>query len=718
MIPHQTVLENVELALTLSGVSRKERRERATKALIKVGLGDKIKSKPNQLSGGQMQRVAIARALVNNPEIILADEPTGALDTKTSLQVMELLKEVSKERLVVMVTHNPDIAEKYSTRIIKIVDGKITDDSAPLSQDELAEYDSNIKEIQSKKEKIAKLSKKELRLHKKEQKKLQKEHKKSVKRMSFFTALSLSFKNLLTKKARTILVSFAGSIGIIGIALILSLSSGFNAYINTMQENTLSTYPITIKSKSIDFSEIVLSMFADTGEADKVEHQLDAVYAKENIAKMMDSVGDKLASNNLEKFYDYINEHKDELEPYVNSINFTYDLDFSYYTNNSILEFNDINEVNASDAVINMITIYALHYFKSKTGVEFEAHEDGSYTLINPTYDSENIVPPEQYAQKYPFIYTENNYTDLNPIVAGLENDGSILLNKQMVLFLVFRIIGLSTSNISALAGGSASMMFSTSLFSEMIDNQELIEAQYNLVGENSRWTRYGAEFTNEALLVLDKNNELDDYVLFGLGLLSNEQMSNIMDGLVNNNSVAQPISYDTVIGKTFKVLDRVDFYVNDTDDGIVDFRTYKGSNDTKYQNYYIHAIENCTNSVTIVGIVRPDQTTNAGSLASGVVYTKYFTQKMIEHRNTKLASFGESIEGLTSIDQEIPESIQIYINTFDSKKQVKRFIENYNDNADANDRITYSDTAGLIMSTVSTIINAITYVLIAFVSI
>ncbi|MFQ6723865.1 MAG: ABC transporter ATP-binding protein, partial [Clostridia bacterium] len=251
LIHHQTILHNVELALTLSGVKRKERTARALEALEKVGLKDRANAKPNQLSGGQMQRVAIARAIVNDPDIILADEPTGALDSKTSVQIMEILKELSKTRLVIMVTHNPELAEQYSNRIVKLKDGELVDDTNP--------YDLENEKTKAK------------RGRKKTTKPTEETNtevvKKPKKRMSFWTALSLSFKNLLTKKARTILVSFAGSIGIIGIALILAVSSGFNGYINKLQEDTLSSYPIVIEEQSVNYMNIMTSMFSGSNES-------------------------------------------------------------------------------------------------------------------------------------------------------------------------------------------------------------------------------------------------------------------------------------------------------------------------------------------------------------------------------------------------------------------------------------------------------------------
>ena len=715
LIPHQTVLENVELALTLSGVSRKERKEKAKIALEKVGLGDRINSKPNQLSGGQMQRVAIARALVNNPEIILADEPTGALDTKTSLQVMELLKEVAKERLVIMVTHNPDIAEKYSSRIIKMLDGDMVEDSMPITEEEKQKLKKRIENEQKNARKVLKSDQKVL---KNDQNLSRKTDKKFKKRMSFWTALSLSFKNLLTKKARTILVSFAGSIGIIGIALILSLSSGFQTYINRVQENTLSTYPIEISAKNVDFTSVVMAMFMDRSSSDKVDHDLDGVYPKENIAKMINSVGDTLGTNNLEKFYDYIQDHYSELEPYVNAIKYSYNLSLNYFDNNTISSYADIRNINAGDAVMGMIIKYSLYYFENKTGITFEENVDGTYTLYKPAELSGDTME-----EKYPFIY-DNNYTDLVPIITDIDNNGYKVLDNNKVLFLVFRILDLDTSTISSIgSGGGFSMMFSTDMFSEMIDNLELVKTQYELLGTNSRYLSYDQEHADEALLVLDKNNEMDDYMLFALGLLSGEQMDNIMKGLISGDKDHTPIDYDSILGTTYKVLDESDYYVYDTDeDAVVDFRKYSKTEDfnlTKYTSYYTSAVQNCTNTVKIVGIVRPKSDTNAGSLSAGIVYGKQFTKQMITYRNARVATLAALGDvSVPTIDETIPSTISIYINTFESKAEVKKFIAKYNEQADKNDQITYTDYVDLIMSTISTIINAITYVLIAFVSI
>jgi len=280
LIPHQSVLANVELALTLSGVSKAERRKRAENALKKVGLADQLKKRPNQLSGGQMQRVAIARALVNDPEILLADEPTGALDTTTSVQIMDLLKEISGDRLVIMVTHNPELAEEYSTRIIKLLDGEVTDDSNPYEGEEV----------------VPKASAK-------------KEKKPS---MSLFTALSLSMNNLMTKKGRTLLTAFAGSIGIIGIALILSLSNGITAWINSVQEETLSNYPITIQAESVDMSALMVNLMGINQENSANKHDRDAVYSSSVMHEMVNTLNSaQVQTNNLTKFKAFLEKDQE-----------------------------------------------------------------------------------------------------------------------------------------------------------------------------------------------------------------------------------------------------------------------------------------------------------------------------------------------------------------------------------------------------------------------
>ncbi len=327
LIPHQTVLANVELALTLSGIGKAERRKRAIAALERVGLHDQINKKPNQMSGGQMQRVAIARALINNPEILLADEPTGALDSETSEQIMELLKEVANDRLVIMVTHNPELAERYSTRIIRLLDGKVIGDTDPYNSDEEAKESLNT----------------EAAAAEEKPKKAKKQKKEKGTSMSFFTALSLSLNNLLTKKGRTFMTSFAGSIGIIGIALILSLSSGFQAYIDKVQEDTLSSYPITINAEEADMSALFQSMAEN--QADRENRENDKVYANTDMYDMMNALfNSESKQNDLRPFKEWIDSGKSGLEAHTTAIQFGYSTQLEVYvsdTSNGVLEAND-----------------------------------------------------------------------------------------------------------------------------------------------------------------------------------------------------------------------------------------------------------------------------------------------------------------------------------------------------------------------------------------
>lgn len=305
LIPHQSVLSNVELALTLSGVSKADRRKRAKEVLEKVGLGNQIHKKPNQMSGGQMQRVAIARALINDPDILLADEPTGALDTETSVQIMELLKEIAKDKLVIMVTHNPELAQQYSTRIVKLLDGNIIDDSNPFSDEDEAKEDDGSYEPRK-------------------------------TSMSMFTAFSLSLNNLMTKKGRTFLTAFAGSIGIIGIALILSLSSGFQKYINDVQEETLATYPVQITKKAMDYDELLSKMVGNNEEDSDHNHAgEDNVYSGDIMGDMLVSMVSDVKENDLESFKNYIEDDANGFTKYTSDITYTYDTPLYVFNENS-----------------------------------------------------------------------------------------------------------------------------------------------------------------------------------------------------------------------------------------------------------------------------------------------------------------------------------------------------------------------------------------------
>ncbi len=486
LIPHQTVLANVELALTIGGISHSERKKRALDALEKVGLKDQAHKKPNQMSGGQMQRVAIARALVNNPDILLADEPTGALDTETSVQVMELLKEVAHDRLVIMVTHNPELAEEYSTRIVKLKDGKIIDDSDPFVPDV-----AGLEPAQHKN--LGKAS------------------------MSFFTALSLSLNNLMTKKTRTILTAFAGSIGIIGIALILSLSTGFQNYIDKIQEDTLSSYPLSVYEETADLASALLSMVSEREESKGT----DIVAEQQYISTMFSNIG----TNDLKSFKVYLEDNEDKVNEMVSMVRYQYS--------------------------------------------------------VSPT------------------IFT----IDCNDEIAQL-NPNTLL---------------------SSISGGSGSMMMSasstSSVFSEMIDDRDMLEDQYEvLAGE---WP----DAYDEAILVLSEPHAIPDLLVYCLGLRDDAELRDMLTKLMAGESVekkgdSMKFTYEELMNLSLKVVDETDTYKYNPEYDIYEDM----SDDQKYmQDVYENALD-----LKIVGVVCPKEGSNSMSLSSGVAYTKALTEYVI----------------------------------------------------------------------------------------
>ncbi len=650
LIPHQTVLENVELALTLSGVSKKERRERATEVLKKVGLKDKLKNKPNQLSGGQMQRVAIARALVNDPEIILADEPTGALDSKTSVQIMELLKEISNEKLIVMVTHNPELAEKYSTRIVNLKDGQIVGDSKPFTEEE---------------------KKKEEELRKQEK---PAENAKNKSKMSFWTALSLSFKNLLTKKARTLLVSFAGSIGIIGIALVLAISSGFNAYVDKTQRNTLSSYPVEISQTDYNMSSL-MQLFLKTGSKSK-ENDGDKVYVKQELTDLLGDFNASSVVNRIDSFKEYIeNDGKSEIEKYTTAIQYLYGQGVHPYY------YDDVEN----------------RYINTNTTDLFKE------TMSKYAYSHPEMLLDENKSERYGIIYT---------------------------LF-------------------SSGLYFDSGFWSEMIDNQKVLDEQYELIKGTY------PQNANEVVIVLNSNNEISDYTLYGLGLLSQEKLDNLMDAYINGEE-SEPIentyTYDEIMSKTYKIVLSSNFFVkedaSDPDSAYMDIRQSENvaERSAKIQDLY----ETSALNVKISGIIRAKDDSNT-SIKTCVAYTKGLTDLIIKENNkTPLVqsvldgtAISVKIKGtdaaghpkvdtyttqkdvlkqLNHIDKSNPIGVNLYPVNFDSKSSIVSFINKYNDLQKSLGQdekvITYTDSVGTLMSSISMIISAITYILIAFVSV
>ena len=654
LIPHQSILANVELAMTLSGISRQQRRERAKKALERVGLGDFLHKKPNQMSGGQMQRVAIARALVNDPEILLADEPTGALDSGTSVQIMELLSEIAKDRLVIMVTHNPELAERYSTRIIRLLDGKVVGDSNP--------YEPAEESAPAEKKKVRK------------------------KPMSFITATSLSLNNLMTKKARTFLTSFAGSIGIIGIALILALSNGITLYIDRVQEDTLSSYPLTIQTEAMDYS----SMFAAAADNGGEEHGDDGkIHSNSNMTTMLNSMLSGMVHNDLKSLKSYLDDPANGISDLVSDVKYTYGLDYTVYT---------------TDVAGNRVKV-----------------------------DTTEIIDA-MYEKLYGIKYSD-----------AINGMGSM----------------------SSLAGSVTGF----DIMSEMIDNQSLLESQYDIIGS------WPSEY-NEVVLAVDKNNELTDMVLYALGLRDRSEINDFIDMMKNGEELpVEKLSfdYDDLIGMTFDLVPAALAYEDADGNGVYEqleedravgnavkikisgiVRPSEGAlassisgvlGYTKALTDYITDITDKSDAVKaqkensdtdiFTGIKFPtseqspltmddvqayistlgaEEQAQYGALISGMDEKKVL--EMFTALTRTSATYDGNLEKLGVIDKTTPKSVSIYPKDFESKEVICDKIDDFNAGRDENDKITYTDYVGLMMSSVTTIIDVISYVLIAFVSI
>ena len=649
LIPHQTVLKNVELALTLSGVSRHERRQRAIDALTKVGLGDQLHKKPAQMSGGQMQRVAIARALVNNPDILLADEPTGALDSETSVQIMEILKEIAKDKLIIMVTHNPELAEKYSTRIIRLLDGRIVSDSNP--------YEAPDREADKKK--VKKTS------------------------MSFFTALSLSFNNLMTKKTRTFLTSFAGSIGIIGIALILSVSTGVNAYIADVEENTMSSYPITITETAMDMTSMV-EAFMSAGK-ESVDREQGKIYSNDVMIDMMKTTTSGFTSNDLKSFKKWIDGNA-EFKGCTNDIKYVYST--------------------------NMNTYLAV---KNENG-EVEYRKSAA------------------------------SYTDLFKDVLPVPDAG----------------------------GNNPLMAMASAAWKELVGSSEMIAEQYAVVDGRL------PENPNEIVLMVDKNNGISDFVLYMLGVRDPEEIKEFLieagkavESGTENPVKIEPTNYtfEELYALDFRIIPDSDYYGYNEEAN----RIYELS------EAELNELLSSAQKLKIVGIVKPSDESLSAASTGGIGYLGGLTASMIEKENNSITVKKQSendkvnlltgmpfsdkkyteadlpilkqmlsmnpefsayvgmmsdaqllkyanenfvvtkekvLDTLGYVDLENPSGIYLYPADFDSKDKLTEMIAAYNLTHSEAEQITYSDTVGMLISSVTTIVDVISYVLVAFVAI
>lgn len=647
LIMHQTVLSNVELALTLSGVDKQERRQRAIEVLKQVGLEDQLDKKPTQMSGGQMQRVAIARALVNNPEILLADEPTGALDSKTSVQIMDLLKEIAKDRLVIMVTHNPELAKTYSTRIISLFDGVVQNDINPIAPEEITPTTDSLKKPS----------------------------------MSFKTALSLSLNNLMTKKGRTLLTSFAGSIGIIGIALILSLSNGVQAYINQVENDTMASYPIEIQDNTMDMSTMMETMMNMSSDEKEKKENKDEVTSMPYINDILNSIS-KSSKNNLSAFKSYLESKEgDQLMDHTKAVEYDYGLSMHVY--------NDL----------------------------------GDQGLVQ--------VSPNGLLDRLGF---------------------SDLMNLQNQFM------------------SSSTSMMSNEVWLSLPDTKELRDDEFELV--EGKWP----DAYNEVVIEVNDQNEISDYVLYSLGLMDQDELVENYNQLLAGNvdqiqtSEDATYTYDELLNTTFKLVNNSDLYHK------VNGVWIDGSQDEAY----VDQIVDQATDVKIVGIIKPADSTVSKTTMGGVYYSSQMRDYMIEqcsnsqivqeqinHPDTNVltgtafsdgeemsiskltpeqqmamasmsqeelmsymstynenlnATYDSNLQKLGYIDLDNPTKINIYASSFEDKEEISDLINEYNEKEKAADRlanvITYNDFIGMMLSSVTSVINMISYVLIGFVSV
>lgn len=727
LIPHMNILKNVAMSLTLAGVEKEERKRRALEALDKVGLASQASKKPNQLSGGQMQRVAIARALVNNPEIILADEPTGALDSESGIQVMDLLKEVAEDRLVVMVTHNPSLAEEYSTRIVYLKDGEVVGDSMPYdSKDELEELECRLGEnvVEEVVEEVERddvageLSEKEVveivekKTEEPKKKKTFRERFLKYKKvdkcaMKLSTAISLSWNNLLAKKGRTLLTSIASSIGIIGIILVLSLSNGAAGYVRGLEESALSTYPLTIGKTNTDPSAI-LSMLMNNDEERPSNPDTDEIYTAKMLGKVVSQLSTLLAENDLVQLKKYIDENFDDS---LATVKYNYGVSFNAFKEDPN------NEKLVSD-----------------------------YMQKNPDATLEEAkAAAERYMKVSPYTETMNSVLDMLPDSIKDMDIGGSSLNDMLKKF--------TTS------GGS--MMNS---WAEMSSNQKLLESQYELVGNDSRWPTSATE----VVVVVDKSNQLLDYQLFMLGLQSQDD---VIKAIMDSHWAEYKTSVEELLSLEYKVLADADYLEEDAEekwvdtdgDGIAD-KTWTGHNHAEQNKKWIDSRDPV--KIKVVGVIRPKEGVSVTSINGVVGYMPALTQLLIERASKneavvkmnalKAAADEESddyykspinfdysttngsqvkvlagdrisfstdsntnlaiMRKLGVANLEEPTSIEFYCSSFEAKEKIVAFIDQYN--KETGSKVSYGDSLSTIMSFVNTMVNTITGVLVAFAAI
>ena len=673
LIPHQTVLSNVELALTLSGVSKAERRKRAQEALEKVGLGDQLNKKPNQMSGGQMQRVAIARALVNEPDILLADEPTGALDSETSLQIMELLKEIAKDKLIIMVTHNPELAEKYSTRIIRLLDGEVKDDTAP--------FDGAAEEKEQPNEKPAVVKKKAS--------------------MSFFTALALSMNNLMTKKGRTFMTAFAGSIGIIGIALILSLSSGAQDYIDRVQEETLSSYPLTIEGTSIDMTTMMTTMMS-MAQGNGEDFDQDKIYPQNVMTTMMEAMFAEISSNDLETFKVFLESGESDIQNLVSDIKYSYSTPLTVYKADTS---DGIYRVNPTSIYDNM----GLSQMSQMQQMSENSPMSSTFSMWRELISKQEILDsqyevlaghmPENYNEVILLVNKYNQVTDYTLYSLGILDDSELTDAIQRT------IDGETVEDINSV---------------ESIDFDELLGLKFKLfinpdyyAEEDGVWV----DKSDDTIFMTDKINNSEEIEIVGIVRPSDNTAASNEIGSIGYKSelmthLIEKVNDSEIVKKQKEnpdvdVFTGIEFPEEDEEEEppmtMEDIQAYIMTLDPETQQMVMGQLA---------------QAQEMGMTEEQIA--KAFAEQLADPTTDATYEGNLSILGVSDLSN--PSSINIYPKDFESKELITNIIDDYNKRMDDSGKdelcIQYSDIMGIMMSSVTTIIDAISYILIAFVAI
>lgn len=771
LIPHQSVLSNVELALTLSGVSKAERRRRAKEALEKVGLGNQLNKRPNQMSGGQMQRVAIARALVNDPDILLADEPTGALDSETSIQIMELVKEIAKDRLVIMVTHNPELAEKYSTRIVKLLDGQIVGDSDPFDPAKEPAHSEVRKTEVTKGQKTS---------------------------MSFLTALSLSKNNLMTKKGRTFLTSFAGSIGIIGIALILSLSNGVQEYINSVERSTLASFPVSIQHETVDYTSLMTSMMNVRDNAEE-NRDPDRIYTNDISTEMMKTMLSEMQTNNLAEFKEYLESDPDGISASIEEIQYSYDSNLYIYGHSAdgdIMQINPSTVMSAmmgqsmADNVSQMTNTYSSLMGSSSMSSYDAFRELLSTDMLKTEYEVLAGRLPEAYNEVVVLVTDRNELSDVTLYTLGLRDQGE--LEGMMSSVMAGESFDLDTGDLSFsyddLMGMEFSMLTAPEFYqknddgtwTDMRSDSEFMEqaAENGLklkvvgilkpdadslisstnsggIGYTHALTEYMIDKTNSSELVKAQKENPDVDVFTGIefpkadeeeeqpisqseamemltGMLTEEQRTKLNEGIMAALTEEQQAQIQSAMMGMVS-----DEQMNSIMMGVLTPEQLTQLQSGADVNSLLTDAQKAQMSAQIAASLTAEQNAELSTMMNGMADpTKMYTifmqvlttdqlrqlMDMTKEPETTDATYDGNLKLLGVAELSEPSSMKIYATDFESKEKITQLIEKYNDSKIADDNqadvINYTDYVGLMMSSVSDIINAISYILIAFVAI